>query len=270
MNPNHPPTSSPEPLPDLVDLSHRLGDPAADLVILGEGNTSADLDDGSFLVKASGAGLHGVRETDFVRVQREAVLELIEDRDLDDHDIPGLVRRMRGAAFEDGPPPSIETMLHALALDIPGVSVVGHTHPTAVNALLCSDRAEDLVAGPLFPDQVVVCGRHTLLVPYSEPGLPLSRAFRDGLRDYLQAHGQAPKVVYLANHGIVALGGSAQEVMQVTQMTVKAARVLHAVLAAGSPAPLPADSADRLDRRPDEAHRRRVLAQSQAVGTGRA
>ncbi|MFI9587079.1 class II aldolase/adducin family protein [Streptomyces sp. NPDC052236] len=261
-------------LESLVDLSRRLGDPAADLVILGEGNTSADLGDGSFLVKASGAGLAEAWGTDFVRLHREAVVELVDDHALDDHDIPGLTHRMRTAAADDGDrattrAPSIEAMLHALALDCPDVSVVGHTHPTAVNALLCSDRAEELVAGPLFPDQVVVCGRHTLLVPYAEPGLPLGRAFRNGLRDHLEAHGRPPKVVYLANHGIVALGASAAEVLQITGMTVKAARILHAALSAGLPTRLPPDSADRLDRRPDEVHRRQVLAAVERAQSGR-
>ena len=44
-------------LDQLVALSNRLGDPAHDYVILGEGNTSARADAGSFWVKASGAEL---------------------------------------------------------------------------------------------------------------------------------------------------------------------------------------------------------------------
>jgi rhamnose utilization protein RhaD (predicted bifunctional aldolase and dehydrogenase) len=245
---------------DLVALSHRLGDPAADLAILGEGNTSADAGDGSFLVKASGASLARVGDADFVRVDRAAILDLIDDTGLDEHDVTGLGDRMRAAVSSDGPvkPPSIEAMLHALALDL-GARFVGHTHPTAVNRLLCSDRAEDLVAGALFPDQVVVCGRHALLVPYAEPGLPLGRAVRDGLRRHADRHGSPPKLVYLGNHGIVALGGSAAEVLRITEMSVKAARILHGALAVGSPRYLPEDSADRLDARPDEIHRRRML-----------
>lgn len=244
----------------LVDLSRRLGDPAADLVILGEGNTSVALSDGSFLVKASGAALHRVGEEDFVRLERAAVLALVDDPGLDDFDIAALAAKLSAAGDRTTRTPSIETMLHALALDLPGAAFVGHTHPTAINALLCSRRAEDLLAGPLFPDQVVVCGRHTLFVPYAEPGLPLARAVRRGLRRHVDRHGAAPKLIYLGNHGIVAVGSSALEVEQITAMSVKAARVLSGTLVAGGPALLPAESADRLDRRPDEVHRRRVLA----------
>jgi rhamnose utilization protein RhaD (predicted bifunctional aldolase and dehydrogenase) len=278
----------------LVALSHQLGDPAADLVVLGEGNTSAALGDGTFLVKASGTRLGGVTEDDLVRLDLAAVLALVDDPGLDEHDQAGLSARLRAAARPSGPEPatgadtgadpdaafgsgasasgsgpggklaSIETMLHALALDLPGTHVVGHTHPTAVNALLCSDRAADLVAGSLFPDQVVVCGAHALLVPYAEPGLPLARAVRRGLTEYLDAHGGPPRLIHLANHGIVALGENAAQVLAVTTMAVKAARVLSGALAVGTPHFLSADTVARLDNRPDELHRRRVLAAAPA------
>lgn len=247
----------------LAVLSQQLGDPAADLAILGEGNTSADAGDGSFLVKASGVSLGQAGAGDFVRLDTAAVLELVEDTALDEHDLPALTGRLRAAAHDPGSPtPSIEAMLHALAIGVAGAAYVGHTHPTAVNGLLCSERAGELVAGPLFPDQVVVCGRHALLVPYAEPGLPLGRVVRDGLREFTDRHGQPPQLVYLGNHGIVALGSSAQEVLAITAMAVKAARVLTAALSVGAPARLPEESADRLDRRPDEIERRRRLAGS--------
>jgi len=272
----------------LVALSRQLGDPAADLVVLGEGNTSTALGDGTFLVKASGTRLGGVTEDDLVRLDHAAVLALIDDPELDEHDQPGLAARLRAAARPAGPGPdtehdpdaafgsgagagaggsgpggklaSIETMLHALALELPGTQVVGHTHPTAVNALLCSDRAADLVAGSLFPDQVVVCGAHALLVPYAEPGLPLARAVRHGLAEHLDTHGTPPRLIHLANHGIVALGENAAQVLAVTTMAVKAARVLAGALAVGALRYLSAETVARLDNRPDELHRRRVLA----------
>lgn len=244
----------------LMRLSRQLGDPAADLVILGEGNTSAALGDGTFLVKASGTALGKVVEDDLVRLDHAEVLALIDDPSLDDHDVAGLSARLR-AAGDGAPakPASIETMLHALALELPGVRVVGHTHPTAVNALLCSDRAADLVAGSLFPDQVVVCGAHALLVPYAEPGLPLARAVRRNLARHLDEHGAPPRLVHLANHGIVALGENAAQVLAVTAMAVKAARVLSGALAAGTPRYLDTDTVRRLDARADEKHRHAIL-----------
>jgi rhamnose utilization protein RhaD (predicted bifunctional aldolase and dehydrogenase) len=248
----------------LVDLSRRLGDPAADLAILGEGNTSVDVGDGQFLVKASGISLAGAASDSFVQLDRERVLALVDDPRLSDHDVTalGLELAKAGTGADGGKLPSIETVLHALALDLPGVRFAGHTHPTEVNKVLCSSRADALVAGPLFPDQVIVCGRHSLLVPYGDPGLPVARLFRDGLRRHVAEHGSPPKLVYLGNHGIVAMGGSATEVLNITAMAVKAARVLHGVLSIGDPRYLPPASADRLDVRPDEIHRRAMLAGS--------
>ena len=43
-------------LTELIALSRHLGDPAMDYAILGEGNSSAGVDEDSFFVKASGAG----------------------------------------------------------------------------------------------------------------------------------------------------------------------------------------------------------------------
>jgi len=50
-------------------------------------------------------------------------------------------------------------MFHALALQLDGVNFVGHTHPTAINALTCSVGFEQAVSGRLFPDEIVICGQ---------------------------------------------------------------------------------------------------------------
>ena len=60
-------------------------------------------------------------------------------------------------------------------------TVVGHTHPVPVLALLCSPHAEALATHLLFPDQIVVLGRRPLFVPYVDPGLALARRVRDDL-----------------------------------------------------------------------------------------
>src|SRR5579875_1121908 len=83
---------------DLVSLSHRLADPAADLVILGEGNTSADLGSGAFLVKASGTSLGTVGPDDFVRLNTAVVRATINDPTLDSSDTEGLADRIRAAS----------------------------------------------------------------------------------------------------------------------------------------------------------------------------
>lgn len=245
-----------EPLTELVGLSRALGAPGRDLVVLGEGNTSARLDGERFLVKASGASLADAAAESFVELDLRRTLALLDlDSPTDDQLSTGLM----GARVGGGPRPSIEAVMHALSLTEGGAWFVGHTHPTAVNAILCSDRAEALVDGAIFPDQIVVCGRDALLIPYADPGLPLARALRDGLQGYKERTGVAPKTVYLRNHGMLALGRSAAEVDQITTMATKTARILAGALAFGEPVYLSAEQADRIESRPDEHHRRRVL-----------
>lgn len=149
-------------------------------------------------------------------------------------------------------------MLHALALQLEGVSFVGHTHPTAVNAILCSQQAEEAIAGRLFPDEIVYCGPAPVYIPYTDPGLPLARTVCQALDRYRAAHGQAPKVVLMQNHGLIALGRSAQEVLQITAMYVKTARVLLGSYTLGGPHFLSAAAVARIHTRPDEKYRRQA------------
>ena len=141
-------------------------------------------------------------------------------------------------------------MLHAVCLERGGAEVVGHTHPVPVLALLCSPHAQALATHMLFPDQIVVLGRRPLFVPYVDPGLALARR----VRDELEAHGEPPKVIYLGNHGLFALGRTPEHVLQITAMAVKASRVLAGALAAGG-----RDAADRGRRGPHRHAARRAL-----------
>jgi rhamnose utilization protein RhaD (predicted bifunctional aldolase and dehydrogenase) len=243
----------------LVELTRTLGEPQRDLTILAEGNTSIALGQGRMLVKASGSQMATATERDFVEVRTEPLRELVASEHGDD----SLVERtlLDARVDPESPKPSMEALLHALCVEDAGAQVVAHTHPSAVNALLCSDQAGALVAGSLFPDQVVVMGRHNALVPYADPGLALARAVRAELGRHLDRHGLPPKVVYLANHGIFVLAAGAAEARAITEMTVKAARILAGALAAGKPTYLTDAEAERIDTRPDELHRRRRLAE---------
>src|SRR2546425_9206412 len=74
-------------LHDLIALSRSLGDPARDLAILGEGNTSARVDDATFLVKASGKELRTADEDSFVAVDRLKALAVLDGPDLSDSEV---------------------------------------------------------------------------------------------------------------------------------------------------------------------------------------
>ena len=115
----------------------------------------------------------------------------------------------------------------------------------------------------LFPDQIVVLGRRPLFVPYVDPGLALARRVRDDLKLHVARHGEPPKVIYLGNHGLFALGLTPEHVLQITAMAVKASRVLAGALAVGGVSALAEAEADRIDARPDEHYRRAALARAE-------
>jgi len=244
-------------LAQLVTMSNNLGDPALDYVILGEGNTSARADADTFWVKASGTELRTIEASGFVRVRFDRVLALLDAGDLSDDEVKaGLEAAKVDPAVTARP--SVETVLHALALQLEGVHFVGHTHPTAVNTVLCSQQAEEAVSGRLFPDHIVYCGPASVYVPYTDPGVPLARAIRDSMAQYVDEYREVPKVILMQNHGLIVLGRTGQEVEDVTAMAVKAARVLLGTYTLGGPHFLTAQAVDRIHTRPDEAYRRKV------------
>jgi len=249
-------------LSQLVVMSHNLGNPALDYVILGEGNTSARADADTFWVKASGTELRTIGTTGFVRVSFERVLSMLDDPDLDDEGVKqALYAAKVSPAPEDNVRPSVETVLHALCLNLEGVNFVGHTHPTAINALTCSAVFETAVSGRLFPDEIVICGPAPVVVPYTDPGLPLARLVRRLINQYIETYYEVPKVILMQNHGLIALARTAQQVENITAMAVKTARVLLGTYALGGPHFMTPQEVRRIHTRPDEAYRRKLLGE---------
>jgi rhamnose utilization protein RhaD (predicted bifunctional aldolase and dehydrogenase) len=252
----------PSELRTLVELSRTLGEPSRDLVILGEGNTSIRTDPDRMLVKASGSQLGTAGDADFVEVDIRTMLELVNDPAAGDVE----VERVFGEVARAGKRPSVEAMLHAICLSAGGASVVGHTHPVPVNVVLCSPHARRLSDVVLFPEQVVMLGRNPVFVPYLDPGLMLARAVQVEIQRRVALDGVPPKVIYLGNHGIFALGQSAEEVLQITSMAVKVSRILGGALTLGGVNVLSEHDVARIDGRPDEIYRRQVLASSRQDG----
>lgn len=145
-----------------------------------------------------------------------------------------------------------------------GVNCIAHTHPVVVNQLLCSQHAETFAKRRLFPDEVVLCGPESVFVPYVDPGLPLAQAIRERTRAYMDKHGEAPKVILLANHGMIALGENTTDALNITLMCVKAAKILTGAYAVGEPQFLSDEIVHHIYFRPDEIYRRRLFVQDDA------
>jgi rhamnose utilization protein RhaD (predicted bifunctional aldolase and dehydrogenase) len=247
-----------DPLNALVEMTRRLADPMLDYVILGEGNSSTSVDRDTFFVKASGVSMCGISPAGFVQVRRAPILELLNQESVTDDQVR---EGMQAARVRQDSPirPSVETLFHAYLLSLPGIQFVGHTHPTAVNSILCSQGGRQAVSGRLFPDEIVCCGPAPVWVPYVDPGQPLAREIRDRVEGFIDRHNCPPRIVVMQNHGLIALGKTAQEVESATAMAVKAARILLGTAAFGGPNFLAPEHVSRIFTRPDEKYREKQI-----------
>ena len=250
-----------KPVPqELLWLSHELGSPNRSWAVLGEGNASCHCDSDSFFVKASGTQLRMLTEDQVVRVDKSKIMTaLCDSRPMSDLEIKEL---LNGATLSPkNIVPSVETLLHAYLLSLPNVTFVGHTHITPIISIVSTRKGWDYLCSGrrLFPDEIVVCGIAPCCVPYADPGLPLARQLVKSVEAFVQTYATHPKTIYLQNHGVIALGASAAEVLNVSVMAEKGAQVLLGALSIGSVQPLTSEQSWRIAERPDEHHRQKML-----------
>jgi rhamnose utilization protein RhaD (predicted bifunctional aldolase and dehydrogenase) len=228
------------------------------MAILGEGNTSARLGPETFAVKASGCNLAGLDETGLTECRFDRLLPLLDRPGLSDAEVDQalLDARVNPAARK----PSVEALFHAWLLGLPGIEAVGHCHALAVNQVLCSPRAEAFARGRTFPDEIVCCGTESVLVPYVDPGLVLAQAIRRETLAFVRRTGRPPRIILLANHGIIAVGPNPGAVLASLQMAEKAAAIFVGAAALGGPVFLTPAQVERIAGRPDEHYRQRMLS----------
>lgn len=255
--------TTPSSLTPLLEMTRAIGQPEMEYVIIGEGNTSCRIDNDSFWIKASGQQMNGISENGFVAVKFAPILDML---DKPAGDLAAQKVAMQAAKVDSTAPgvPSVEVTFHAMLLHECGVKYVGHTHALAVNRLTCSPRGRDFATNRMFPDEAVLCGPESVFVPYVDPGLPLALAIRDGVRGYMANWGEAPKVILLANHGVIVLGQSPQEILNITAMTVKAAHIFYGAATLGGPVFMTREDVLHIVRRPDEIYRRSLFVEKQS------
>ena len=251
-------TASPDVRTQLLTLSHELGREDRGLAILGEGNTSARLTPATMLVKASGSNLGTLSPLGLTECRLADLAALLERSRMPDAAVDDalLASRVDSGARK----PSVEAIFHAHLLTLPGVNFVGHTHPVAVNQLLCSKYARTFARRRIFPDEVVCCGVESVFVPYADPGLQLARSIRTAVVAYIKRLARPPRVILLESHGLIALGASPESVFAATTMAVKAAEIFSGAAGFGGPPRfMTAAQVARIAGRPDEHYRQKVL-----------
>jgi rhamnose utilization protein RhaD (predicted bifunctional aldolase and dehydrogenase) len=244
-------------LTELLRLSHDLGNSRDQLAILAEGNTSTRLSADRFLVKASGSNLGSLTAQGVVECKAAVLFKMMDRGKMDDLEIEAGL--MSSRVDTKSPKPSVEALFHAWLLTLPGIEFVGHTHPPSANGILCSPRAREFAVKRMFPDEIVCCDVESVFVPYTDPGLTLSRAIRAKTQAFMRKHGRPPRVILLENHGVITLGPSLEAVRAAMWMAEKAARIWLGAAVLGGPKFFSAKNVARISGRVDEALRRKLL-----------
>jgi rhamnose utilization protein RhaD (predicted bifunctional aldolase and dehydrogenase) len=246
-------------LASLLKLAHDLGREDRGLAMLGEGNISCRLDEDTFLVKASGSSMVNLQAEQLVACRFSALLPLLKAGPLSDAEVEQTLLASRVDPSQ--PKPSVEAVFHAYFLSLPGIDVVGHTHPVAVNSILCGGDGPSrrFASERRFPDEIVCCGAKSVLVPYVDPGTILAQKILEQTDAFITAENRPPRIILLQNHGLIAIGATTGSVLAATLMAEKTAKIFLGASALGSPTALSPQNVARIDSRPDEHYRQRML-----------
>ena len=106
---------------------------------------------------------------------------------------------------------------------------------------------------------IVIYGAMPAVAPYVDPGFALAQAIRAKLRRYRARYGFLPRLLLMENHGILALGQTAVEALNITLMTDKWARILIGAYTLGGPRFINEADVAHIDSRIDEHERRRLV-----------
>ena len=174
---------------NLVAISRKYGaDPR--FVIAGGGNTSYKTED-RLWVKASGFAMATISEDGFAVLDRNLLNPMGEKQYSSDVAMreEQVKNDLAAACITKDRRPSVETSMHNCL----SASYVVHTHPTLVNALMCSQNAEAKCA-EIFPE--------ALYIEYTDPGYTLFKKVYDRVAAYTKANGCEPEMIFLQNHGV--------------------------------------------------------------------
>jgi len=184
-------------LTQLIEVSRLYGKDKT-FVIAGGGNTSFK-DENHIWVKASGVALETIDENGFVCLSR-AKLKIVSTKtyshNATEREAEVKADLANAIVSTGGNRPSVETSMH----DIIDYQFVVHTHPTLVNALMCSINAEK-ICYELFGDQA-------LYIPYTDPGYILFKKVETEIRQFTVKFVKAPQIIFLENHGVFVAADS--------------------------------------------------------------
>jgi len=198
-------------LEDLIGISHFYGN-SKEFVIGGGGNTSCK-DKHHLYIKASGTELARINKNGLVKIDRIKLDEITSkaypeneaqrDKLLTEDLLKCCINNRLHLR------PSVESPLHHLI----NYKFVVHTHPTWINALLCSNNAEKYIQTQLPAD--------VLFIHYSNPGYVLFKILHSKITEYRKKYSCDPKIILVENHGAFVSADSTDEIMSLYKLILE-------------------------------------------------
>lgn len=191
-------------LEQLINISQYYGN-NIEYVIAGGGNTSFK-DKENIWVKASGTSLSTIKTSGFVCLSRSK-LKLIKEKNYSPNSTKREEQVKQDLKDAIVTPthlrPSVETSMH----EIIDYSFIVHTHPTYVNALMCSKNAEILTKE--------IFGNDIIYIEYTDPGYVLFKKVLKKINRFKKAKAFSPSIIFLQNHGVFVGANSIDEIKNI-------------------------------------------------------
>lgn len=214
---------------ELISLAHRIGNHPARLALWNEGAVAARLPGGKYAVSTAGASLGRLDARGMVELDLAKAQELLVADDSTDDSLA------EAWTLPDSPAPSADAFAFADLFAFEGVRFAAHSQPIPVNQVICSPRARQFADRRNLPHEVLACGQASVLVPFMPPGLALAREIKRKIALWRDRFKTVPKLILIQNHGMIALGESVDEVIMITEMTVKFAEIFLGAAMMGGP-----------------------------------
>ena len=216
---------------ELIAVSRKYGRDNR-YVIAGGGNTSFKNDE-TLWVKASGYPLSTITEEGFAALDRRklaVVSEKTYSSDVATRE-EEVKNDLAAACLTKDRRPSVETSMHNALRH----RFVVHLHPTMVNALMCSRKAETETRR-LFSNDAVY-------VPYTDPGYTLFKEVENRIEAFRASSGREPAILLLQNHGIFVGADTTAGIDAVYEHVIRRIEAVTGTLQT-APAPIPAHVVD--------------------------
>ncbi|HEX4086403.1 MAG TPA: class II aldolase/adducin family protein [Chthoniobacteraceae bacterium] len=216
---------------EILALGQSLGRHPARLVLPEEGSLAYRVTDNRVTVTRRGATLAELQASDFVHMDMQRINEVAA------HD-PVLAEDLASTQLhaEYGAEPHEDVALFSWLLgQDSSLRVATHVHPVVVDQITASPRARQFADRRTVHNEVLALGSASLLVNYSEPGLPLTREIQKKMILWRDRYKSVPRIILVQNHGVLMLGESGPALLRAVDALIKYAELFTWASLLGGP-----------------------------------